>query len=78
MPAASFGPHLTMKALAVRLTVPAAGPVEDLHLQASVPCRAHIEKGLQVECSQPECLRYEKNESNLLRMDNSLNKVGID
>ena len=42
LPAASFRLHLTMTALAVQLTVPAAGPVEDLHLQACVPCRAHI------------------------------------
>ena len=41
LPAASFRLHLTVTALAVRLTVPATGPVEDLHLQAGVPCRAH-------------------------------------
>ncbi len=44
LPAASFRPHLAVTALAVWLTVPATGPVEDLHLQASVPCRAHHKK----------------------------------
>jgi hypothetical protein len=42
LPAASFGFGLATDTLAVRLTVPAAGPVEDFHLQAGVPCRAHI------------------------------------
>jgi hypothetical protein len=30
-----------MDTLAVRLTVPPVGPVEDLHLQVGAPCRAH-------------------------------------
>jgi hypothetical protein len=30
-----------MDTLAVRLTVPPVGPVEDLHLQVNAPCRAH-------------------------------------
>ncbi len=33
-----------MDTLAVRLTVPPAGPVEDFHLQVSAPCRAHVKK----------------------------------
>ena len=41
LPAASFRFHLTMDTLAVRLTVPLVGSVEDLHLQVSAPCRAH-------------------------------------
>ncbi len=41
LPAASFRFHLAMDTLAVRLTVPPAGPVEDFHLQVSAPCRAH-------------------------------------
>jgi hypothetical protein len=41
LPAASFGPRLTAGALAVWLTVPAAGPVEDSHLQVTRTCRAH-------------------------------------
>ncbi len=45
LPAASFRFHLTMDTLAVRLTVPPVGPVEDFHLQVSAPCRAHNEKG---------------------------------
>ena len=44
LPAASFRFHLTMDTLAVRLTVPPAGPVEDFHLQVSAPCRAHKDK----------------------------------
>ena len=31
--------------LAVRLTLPPVGCVEDLHLQVSAPCRAHKKKG---------------------------------
>ena len=44
LPAASFRPRLTAAALAVRLTVPPVGPVEDSHLQVGVPCRAHTKK----------------------------------
>src|SRR5690606_41725479 len=33
-----------MSTLAVRLTVPLVGPVEDLHLQVGAPCRAHQKK----------------------------------
>ncbi len=33
LPAASFRFHLTMDTLAVRLTVPPVGSVEDFHLQ---------------------------------------------
>ena len=33
LPAASFRFHLAVDTLAVRLTVPPVGPVEDLHLQ---------------------------------------------
>lgn len=44
LPAASFRFHLTMDTLAVRLTVPPVGPVEDLHLQVGAPCRAHQNK----------------------------------
>lgn len=46
LPAASFRFHLAMDTLAVRLTVPPVGPVEDLHLQVNAPCRAHNKKGL--------------------------------
>ena len=41
LPAASFRFHLAMNTLAVRLTVPLAGSVEDFHLRVSAPCRAH-------------------------------------
>jgi len=44
LPAASFGFGLATDTLAVRLTVPAAGSVENFHLQAGVPCRAHKQK----------------------------------
>ena len=36
--------HLTMDTLAVQLTLPLAGCVEDFHLQVSAPCRAHKHK----------------------------------
>src|SRR5215470_16356501 len=41
LPTASFRFHLTMDTLAVQLTLPLAGCVEDFHLQVSAPCRAH-------------------------------------
>jgi hypothetical protein len=41
LPAASFRFSLTTDTLAVRLMVPAVGPIENLHLHVSVPCRAH-------------------------------------
>jgi hypothetical protein len=44
LPAASFRFSLTTDTLAVRLMVPAVGPIENLHLQVSVPCRAHHKK----------------------------------
>jgi len=44
LPAASFRFHLAMDTLAVRLTVPPAGLVKDLHLQVGAPCRAHQKK----------------------------------
>ena len=45
LPAASFRFHLAMDTLAVQLTLPLAGCVEDFHLQVSAPCRAHQSKG---------------------------------
>src|SRR5262249_60473900 len=44
LPAASFRFHLTMDSLAVRLTIPPVGLVEDFHLQMSAPCREHRSK----------------------------------
>jgi hypothetical protein len=41
LPAASSGFHLTMDTLAVRLTIPPAGFVEDFHLLVIAPCRTH-------------------------------------
>ncbi len=41
LPAASFRSCLTTGTLAVRLTVPLAGPVRNCHSQVSAPCRAH-------------------------------------
>jgi hypothetical protein len=41
LPAASFRFHLAMDTLAVRLTIPPIGLVEDFHLQVGAPCRAH-------------------------------------
>lgn len=42
--AASFRFHLTMDTLAVQLTVPPVGPVEDLHLRASAPAGRTAQK----------------------------------
>ncbi|MEK7757029.1 MAG: hypothetical protein AAB385_07440, partial [Planctomycetota bacterium] len=44
LPAASFGFHLAVDTLAVRLTLPLVRRVEDFHLQVHAPCRAHIKK----------------------------------
>src|SRR5271157_5142682 len=44
LPTASFGFRLTTDTLAVRLTVPPVGPVEDSHLRVGAPCRAHRKK----------------------------------
>src|ERR1035438_4857867 len=41
LPTASFRFRLATDTLAVRLTLPLAGCVEDFHLQVSAPCRAH-------------------------------------
>src|SRR5260370_13074695 len=41
LPSASSRFRLATDTLAVRLTLPLAGCVEDLHLQVSAPCRAH-------------------------------------
>jgi hypothetical protein len=48
LPTASFRFHLTMDTLAVQLTLPLAGCVEDFHLQVSAPCRAHHKKPLTI------------------------------
>src|SRR5262249_9098056 len=45
LPTASSRFHLTMDTLAVRLTLPLAGCVEDFPLRVSAPCRAHQQKG---------------------------------
>jgi len=50
---ASFRFHLAMDTLAVRLTIPPAGVVEDFHLQVNAPCRAHKKKN-----SKPEGLLF--------------------
>ncbi len=44
LPSASFRFAVARDTLAVRLTVPLAGPVEDFHLLVSAPCRAHQKK----------------------------------
>ncbi len=44
LPAASSRFRLATGTLAVQLTLPLAGCVEDLHLQVSAPCRAHPRK----------------------------------
>ena len=44
LPTASSGFRLAVDTLAVQLTLPLAGCVEDSHLQVSAPCRAHQRK----------------------------------
>src|ERR1019366_6456855 len=44
LPTASFTFRLATDTLAVRLTLPLAGCVEDFHLPVSAPCRAHQKK----------------------------------
>jgi len=44
LPAASFRFHLTVDTLAVRLTIPLTGFVEDFHSLVGAPCRAHHKK----------------------------------
>lgn len=41
LPSASSRFAVTRDTLAVQLTVPLVGRVEDFHLQVSAPCRAH-------------------------------------
>jgi hypothetical protein len=45
LPTASSGFAVARDILAVRITFPLAGYVEDFHLQVRAPCRAHKEKG---------------------------------
>ena len=45
LPSASFRFAVARDTLAVQLTLPLVGRVEDFHLQVSAPCRAHQEKG---------------------------------
>ena len=44
LPSASFRFRFATDTLAVQLTLPLDGRVEDLHLQVSAPCRAHQKK----------------------------------
>jgi hypothetical protein len=45
LPSASSRFPVAQNTLAVRLTLPLVGQVEDFHLQVSAPCRAHQRKG---------------------------------
>ena len=50
LPPASFRRPVTRAALAVQLTVPRVGSVEDFHLQEGAPCRAHQRKSRDSHC----------------------------
>lgn len=51
LPSASFRFAVARDTLAVQLTLPLVGRVEDLHLQVCAPCRAHRKKsGLCAAC----------------------------
>ena len=69
LPAASSGFHLAMDTLAVRLTIPPAGLVEDFHLQVNAPCRAHQQIGRAENCTafRKHSLQDTSAESQLLR-----------
>src|SRR6516162_1953662 len=55
LPSASSRFHLTMDTVAVQLTLPLAGCVEDSRLQVNAPCRAHqIENPPQLRRVLPE------------------------
>jgi len=47
-------PHNT--AVAVQLTLPPDGRVEDLHLQVGAPCRAHTTKKAEPQLALPEII----------------------
>src|SRR6188474_1958912 len=51
LPSASFRFAVAHDTLAVRLTLPLVGRVEDFHLQVSAPCRAHPQKKRRAWCS---------------------------
>ena len=57
LPTASSRFHLAMDTLAVRLTLPLAGCVGDLHLLVSAPCRAHKDEGPEPLLRAFACLR---------------------
>jgi hypothetical protein len=59
LPPASSRFAVTRDTLAVRLTLPLAGRVEDLHLQVGAPCRAH--KGKRV--ADPHVKSYSSEQS---------------
>ncbi len=67
LPSASSRFPVTQDTLAVRLTLPLAGCVEDFHLQVRAPCRAHKKKprrsGADVGCGNAYCLRRRENPS---------------
>ena len=48
LPSASSRFAVTRDTLAVRLTLPLAGRVEDFHLKAGGPCRAHQKKPREI------------------------------
>ena len=59
LPSASFRFQLTMDTLAVRLTVPLAGPVEDFHLQV-VPGGHRSGPGQRLSRRFAPCLAHHK------------------
>ena len=63
LPAASAGFHLALDTLAVRLTIPPAGFVEDFHLQVKAPCRAHKSKSLRIHTQALEGPRLESSQA---------------
>jgi hypothetical protein len=58
LPTASSRFRLATGTLAVRLTLPLAGCVEDFHLQVSAPCRAHQKKAAQTSGGTKEIASF--------------------
>ena len=69
LPSASSRFRLATDTLAVQLTLPLAGRVEDFHLQVSAPCRAHAKKASSRELAFVLSLpRWMRRSVNLLEL----------
>ena len=74
LPSASSRFAVVRDTLAVRLTLPLAGRVEDSHLQVSAPCRAHQKKGRDTMVL-PFCSRWLQRAYSFSPSASSVNKI---